>query len=312
LDQPLIERTPATVAVAAVKQLRPKQWAKNVFLVPALVFSGRFLEPSALLEMGVAIGAFSLLASSGYVFNDWLDREADRKHPKKRFRPIASGALPEPLAFALLACCLAAGVALSLWLSPWFLLIALVYLFTTLSYSVYFKHRVILDVLFLSSGFVWRVMAGAVAIQVPSSPWLFLCTVFLALFFGFNKRRAELLHVGAHTGTRRNLAEYSPQMLEQFQAIVTSATIITYLLYTVMGPTSWMTLTIPLVLYGIFRYIYLIDRHGEGGAPDETLLRDPPMLVTGVLYAAVTMAVVLGHAFGVLPEILAAAPAPNP
>lgn len=302
--EPLVQRTPASLALAAVKQLRPKQWFKNVFLFPALIFSGRFLEPDPILAACVGFAAFSLLSSSGYILNDYLDREADRKHPKKRFRPIASGALPVPAAWALMAACLIGGIALSLYLSPSFLLIAGVYLATTLSYSFYFKHVVLLDVLFLSSGFVWRTIAGAVAIDVHVSPWLFLCTVFVALFFGFNKRRAELLHVGAHTGTRRNLAEYSPQMLEQFQAIVTSATIITYLLYTVMGPTGWMTLTIPMVLYGMFRYIYLIDRKGEGGAPDETLLRDRPMLLTGVLYLATAIGVLLGHANGWLPVLL--------
>jgi 4-hydroxybenzoate polyprenyltransferase len=305
LDEPLIQRTPATIAVAALKQLRPKQWFKNVFLLPALLFSGHFLDLDRVAAFVIGFAAFSSFASAGYVLNDWLDREADRKHPKKRFRPIASGALPEAAAWVLMVACLGAGVALSLSLSPQFLFVATVYLVTTLSYSLYFKHKVILDVLFLSSGFLWRVVAGAVAIDVPTSDWLFLCTVFVALFFGFNKRRAELLHVGAHTGTRRNLAEYSPQMLEQIQAIVTSGTIMTYLLYTVTGaPTKWMTLTVPLVLYGIFRYIYLIDRHGEGGAPDETLLRDRPMLVTGLLYVAVVALVLMGKHFDVLPTLL--------
>jgi 4-hydroxybenzoate polyprenyltransferase len=304
VEQPLIHRTPATVLVAAVKQLRPKQWAKNVFVFPALVFSTEFLRLEPVTRALTAFAAFSALASAGYVLNDWLDREADRKHPKKRFRPIASGALPEPAAIGLFVATFLAGVGLAWSLSPAFLFIAAVYFVTTLSYSFYFKHKVILDVLFLSSGFVWRVVGGAVAIDVHISPWLFLCTVFMALFFGFNKRRAELLQIGAHSGTRRNLAEYSPQMLEQFQAIVTSATIITYLLYTVMGPTPWMTLTIPMVLYWIFRYIYLVDRHGEGGAPDETVLRDPPMLATSALYAVVAVAVLLGSHFDALPDIL--------
>jgi 4-hydroxybenzoate polyprenyltransferase len=298
LAEPLVERTPLSVGMAAIKQLRPKQWAKNVFLFPAVIFSGHFLEPEPVLAAVTGFAAFSLLASTGYILNDYLDREADQKHPKKRFRPIASGALPIPAAWLLFALALSGGIALSLSLSPAFLFIGLVYLTTTLAYSFYFKHRVLLDVLFLASGFVWRTLAGAIAIQVEVSEWLFLCTAFVALFFGFNKRRAELLHVGAHTGTRRNLAEYSPQMLEQFQSIVTSGTIITYMLYTVMGPTGWMTLTIPMVLYGIFRYIYLIDRHGEGGAPDETLLRDRPMLFTGFLYLATTVFVLLADRGG--------------
>lgn len=304
MAEPLVERSPTSMAVAAVKQLRPKQWFKNIFLFPALIFSGRFLELEPVTLALAGFAAFSMLASTGYILNDYLDREADKKHPKKRFRPIASGALPLPAAWLLFAVTLATGTALALWISPAFLFIGAVYLTTTLSYSFYFKHRVILDVLFLGSGFVWRTIAGAIAIRVEVSPWLFLCTAFVALFFGFNKRRAELLHVGAHTGTRRNLAEYSPQMLEQFQAIVTSGTIITYMLYTVMGPTGWMTLTIPMVLYGIFRYIYLIDRHGEGGAPDETLLRDRPMLMTGVLYLGTAVFVLLADRGGWLPELL--------
>lgn len=304
MAEPLVERTPTTVVRAAIKQLRPKQWAKNVFLFPALIFSGRFLEPDPVLATLTGFAAFSMLASTGYILNDYLDREADRKHPKKRFRPIASGALPIPAAWALFAFTLGSGIALSLSLSPAFLFVGLVYLTTTLSYSFYFKHKVILDVLFLASGFVWRTIAGALAVRVEVSPWLFLCTAFVALFFGFNKRRAELLQVGAHTGTRRNLAEYSPQMLEQFQAIVTSGTIITYMLYTVLGPTGWMTLTIPMVLYGIFRYIYLIDRHGEGGAPDETLLNDRPMLLTGLLYLVTALGVLIAEGQGWLPELL--------
>jgi 4-hydroxybenzoate polyprenyltransferase len=292
------------MAIAAVKQLRPKQWLKNVFLFPALMFSGGMFEVGPVLAACIGFGVFCLLSSSGYILNDYLDREADAKHPKKRLRPIASGALPVPAAFALMAACLFGGVALSTLLPPPFLMIALVYLGTTLSYSFWFKHLVLLDVLFLSSGFVWRTLAGALAIDVHVSPWLIVCTIFLALFFGFNKRRAELLQVGAHSGTRRNLAEYSPDMLEQYQAIVTSATIMSYCLYTVLGPTGWMTTTIPMVLYGIFRYIYLIDRHGEGGAPDETLLQDRPLLMTGVLYLATSLAVLVGDRFGLLPVIL--------
>lgn len=303
--EPLVKRTPASVARAAFKQLRPKQWLKNVFLFPALLFSGKFLELDPVIAASLGFAVFCLFSSTGYILNDYLDREADAKHPKKKLRPIASGALPIPVAFGLMGLCFFGGIGIGLaTLPPGFVFIALIYLATTLSYSFWFKHMVLLDVLFLSSGFVWRTIAGAVAIAVHVSPWLFLCTTFLALFFGFNKRRAELLQVGAHSGTRRNLAEYSPDMLEQFQAIVTSATIMTYVLYTVMGPTGWMTLTIPMVLYGIFRYIYLIDRHGEGGAPDETLLRDRPMLLTGVLYLAVTLGVLVGHQFDVMPVLL--------
>ncbi|MEO0603841.1 MAG: decaprenyl-phosphate phosphoribosyltransferase [Myxococcota bacterium] len=288
---------------AAIRQLRPKQWAKNVFLFPALIFSGEFTNPE---KVGYAVAgfvAFSLLASAGYIFNDYVDREADRNHPKKKHRPIASGALPLWAAWLLLALCLVGGGALAWWVSPGFLVVAVVYLTTTLSYSFYFKHIVILDVLFLSSGFLWRVIAGAKAVDVEVSSWLFLCTVFVALFFGFNKRRGELVKMGGDAGTRKNLAEYTPAMLEQYQAIVTSSLVITYILYAVRGPTRWMVLTIPFVLYGVFRYIYLIERHGEGGAPDETLFEDRPILLTGLGYAATVVFVLVGTEAGWLPAL---------
>ncbi|MFT4624144.1 MAG: 4-hydroxybenzoate polyprenyltransferase [Myxococcota bacterium] len=301
----VVTRTPASVALAAVKQLRPKQWTKNAFLFAALIFSAEFLDPVSVMRACIGFAAFCLLSSTGYVLNDFLDREADRKHPKKRFRPIASGALPIPMAWVLMLVIAVGGSALAINLSWQFLAIAYLYLFTTLSYSFYFKHRVILDVMVLSSGFVWRAIAGAIAIGVAVSPWLFLCTAFLALFLGFNKRRAELLHVGANTGTRRNLQDYSPKMLEQFQSIVTGSTVLCYALYTVNNNhTTWMVLTIPWVLYGVFRYIYLVDRHGEGGAPDETLLRDRPMLITGLGYVLTAMAVLVASQSGWMPDLI--------
>ncbi len=300
----LVKPTPSSVAVAAVKQLRPKQWAKNVFLFAAIVFSRRFLDPVAVVQVLVGFASFSLLSSSGYVLNDFLDREADRRHPTKRFRPIASGALPVPAAVVLMVGALLGGLGAAWWLGAPFFAVAVVYLLTTQSYSFYFKHKVVLDVMFLASGFVWRAIAGALAIGVTVSPWLFLCTAFVALFLGFNKRRAELLALGGDGATREILRKYNPQMLEQFQAMVSGATVLCYALYTVHGPTPWMTVTIPFVLYGIFRYIYLVEKEGEGGAPDETLLRDWPILVNGLLYVVVAAAVLLLHDAGWLPRLV--------
>jgi 4-hydroxybenzoate polyprenyltransferase len=303
-------RTVMSVAIAAFAQLRPKQWSKNViFLSPALVFSGEFLVMDSVVKVLIGIAAFSMLASSGYIFNDLLDREADRKHPKKRFRPIASGALPVQIALIEMAVVLAAGCALSWSLGPWFLAVGLIYLVNTLSYSFYFKHLVILDVMFLALGFVWRVIAGALAIQVQVSAWLFLCTAFVALFLGFNKRRAELQKLGDKAGTRKNLSEYSDALLHDLQSVVTSSTIVSYMMYAVMGPTPWMSLTIPFVLYGIFRYIYLVDAKGEGDAPDETVLKDVPIMVTCILYAGIAMGVLYGEHMGWLPDVLMVTPA---
>ena len=295
------------IALAAIKQLRPKQWIKNIFVFAALIFSGHFMEPSYIARSLLAFAVFSLLASSGYILNDYLDREADRKHPKKRFRPIASGALPVPAAWALMALCLIGGIGLGYALSLPFLLIAMTYLATTLSYSFYFKHRVILDVMFLAAGFVWRVIAGAVAIQVQVSPWLFLCAAFLALFLGFNKRRGELLKMGAESGTRRNLQHYSREMLVELQAIVTASVVICYALYTVQGGNDWMVLTIPFVLYGVFRYIYLVDK-GAGDAPDETVVSDWPFIVNGLFYLVVAAAVIVLEAKGMLPTMFPSTP----
>lgn len=298
------ERTAGSIVVAAIKQLRPKQWAKNVFLLAALVFSGEFMNPESLVKAALGIAAFSLLASAGYIFNDYLDREADRRHPKKKFRPIASGALPEGLALVEMIIILGAGVAIAWSLGSWFLFVGLAYLTTTLSYSFYFKHKVILDVMFLALGFVWRVIAGALAISVQISAWLFLCTAFMALFFGFHKRRAELRKLGGAAGTRKNLIEYNNQILEDYNGIVTGGLVITYMQYAVMGPTPWMSLTIPFVLYAIFRYIYLVEQKGEGGAPDETLLQDAPILVSCLLYGLTAMAVILADNQGWLPDVL--------
>ena len=291
-------RSPGSLAIAAFQGLRPKQWTKNGLLFAALIFSGHFLTLDDVLKTVLGAAAFSMLSSSGYLLNDWLDREADRKHPKKRKRPIASGALPENLALVEMVVIAILGASAAWWLSPAFFAVAMAYVATTLSYSLYFKHLVILDVMFLGACYVWRAVAGAVAIGVGVSPWLFLCTAFFALFLGFAKRRAELVQLGENRGTRKNLAEYSPQMLEQFQAIVTGGTVLSYALYCVLWQGPWMTLTMPYVLYGIFRYIYLVEQKGEGGAPDETFLKDRPILLTVGLYVLTAAGVLYAEQMG--------------
>ena len=278
---------------ALLRAMRPKQWAKNVFLFAAIVFSLQFDNIEAWIQTGLAFAAFCCISSSGYIFNDALDKEADAKHPKKKFRPIASGALPLSIAYVEMAVLFATGSALAYIASPWVLLVAWLYFANTMSYTFYFKHLVILDIMFIASGFLWRVVAGAVAIDVPTSPWLLTCTAFLALFLGFNKRRGELMVVKG-SETRKNLKDYTPELVAEFQAITTSGTIISYALYTVLGPhdNPWLLITLPYVLYGIFRYIYLVTAKNEGGAPDETLLKDKPILINGFLYV-VTLITVL-------------------
>ena len=287
---------PLQLAVAAVEALRPRQWAKNVFLFAAIVFSQRFNEAELWIQTFAGLAAFCLVSSAGYILNDARDVEADRRHPKKQRRPIAAGRLPLQLAWVEMVVVLLTGCAIAWAVRPTFLLVVLLYLATTVSYSLYFKHLVILDVMFLASGFLWRAAAGAVAINVSISPWLLTCTAFLALFFGFNKRRGELAVVeeGSAGETRKTLRQYSPALVIEFQAITTSGTIISYAIYTAQfSPTPWLLLTLPHVLYGIFRYIYLVTSEGEGGAPDETLLKDRPLLLTGILYALTVVAILV-------------------
>ena len=302
LSEPDVKHTPISVFKAMIRQLRPKQWTKNVLLFVAVVFSGRFTDPEYIVLAIMGFVAFCMVSSSGYIFNDYLDREADRRHPKKRFRPIASGALPVPMALLLMLVALTVGLGIGWSLGPLFLLVTLAYLATTLSYSFYFKHIVILDVMFIALGFVWRAIAGALAIRVQVSVWLFLITAFLALFIGFNKRRAELEQLGASGGTRKNLAEYSPRIIDQFQGILTANVILGYALYCALGPTPWMLVTIPHALYGVFRYIYLVEMCGEGAAPDETLLKDRPMQFAVLFYVVTVMAVLLMADANLLPE----------
>ena len=277
---------PSSVFRAAISALRMKQWTKNALVLAAIIFSGHFTNPEDWVNVGIAFASFCCVSSAGYIINDIRDREADAKHPRKSKRPIASGRLSVGTArIEAVALCLIGGAAAFL-VSPPFVAIVVAYFATTMSYSLYFKDLVILDVMLIATGFIWRAVAGAVAIDVAISPWLLICTAFLALFLGFNKRRAELNLLQGDAGAhRKNLTQYSPAMLDQFQGITTSGAIISYALYTVNGPTPWLMLTMPYVLFGIFRYIYLVDQQGAGGAPDETLLRDRPILATCALYA---------------------------
>jgi 4-hydroxybenzoate polyprenyltransferase len=286
---------PVDLILGMIQGLRPKQWAKNVFVLAAIFFSLNFRNVDMWLSTIAAFASFSMLASAGYLFNDAHDVEADRRHPTKRKRAIASGRLPLPVAYVEMAVLLLGGSALAYSVSPWLLAIAWLYLSTTLSYSFYFKHIVILDVMFLSAGFLWRAAAGAVAINVDASPWLLTCTAFVSLFFGFNKRRGELVMMAERAETTRKiLAEYSHDLVVEFQAITTSGTILSYALYCVLGsPTPWLLLTLPHVMYMVFRYMYLVSAKNEGGAPDETLFKDLPILVAGVFYGLTVVGVLM-------------------
>ena len=295
---------------ALLAAMRPKQWTKNLLVFAGLLFTlDQRHTAHDFRRAALGFALFSLLSSVVYLVNDVADRQADRSHPQKCRRPVASGELSVGLALAAAALLGLAGLALSFALRPAFGAVALLYLALTLAYSLHFKHVVLLDVLLLAAGFVLRAVAGAVVIPVSISPWLILCTLMLALFLGLSKRRAEILAVqeSGRAGTRRTLDEYSAAMLDQMIVIVTSACLMSYALYTVESPAAarhhYLMLTIPFVLYGIFRYLYLMHRHSLGEAPDAVLLEDRPMLVNLLLFGLAT-ALIVTHAPDALLHLL--------
>ncbi len=289
----------ATTARALVEALRPKQWLKNVILFAALIFSRHTFDPPYVAKAVLATALFCILASSGYLFNDLFDARADREHPEKRKRPIASGRLPTPVAVAAMIIGGAGSLAAAFVLSTGFGLTCLAYLALTITYTLYFKHLVILDVMGIAALFILRAVAGATAIDVAISPWFLICVAFLSLFLAMNKRLSELLLLErTATQHRKNLGEYTPQLLERMINIVTAGAIMSYALYTFdvgahPDKPRRLMLTIPFVLYGIFRYQYLVSRFGEGGAPEQTLISDRPMVVNALLYG--TTVIILLH-----------------
>lgn len=277
---------------------RPRQWSKNLLLFAAVLFSGRFQEAAALGLALLAFAAFTLLSASVYAFNDLRDADEDRRHPLKRARPVAAGRVGRHEALALAGVWAGLGLALAVMLGKGFLAMALAYLALSTLYSHWTKHQVILDVLSLAAGFVLRASAGAVAVSVKISDWLLVCTTLLALFIGLVKRRAELDQAGAKGAKqRRSLEHYSLPLLDQMIAVVAGATVVAYTLYTVSaqpaGRSSWMMLTVPFVLYGIFRYLYLAHQKGQGAAPEQVLLGDRALQVNLLLYVLASAGILL-------------------
>ena len=275
---------------ALLKTMRPKQWAKNGILFAALIFDQQLLHPQAFLRTLAGFALFCLFSSTVYIINDLADVEADRLHPKKRFRPIAAGTLSVRAATIAILVFLIITFPLGYLLSPWFALTGFIYLIVNVAYSTRLKHIPILDVLILASLYVIRVEAGVELIKVARfSPWLYVFTTFLALFLGVGKRRAEmnLLEDGSNAH-RPALQGYTLQLLDQMITIVSCLTIVTYSLYTFsaenLPQNHSMMLTIPFVIYGIFRYLYLLEVEHCGGEPEELLLTDRPLQVTIALF----------------------------
>jgi 4-hydroxybenzoate polyprenyltransferase len=279
------------IALALLKTMRPKQWAKNAFLFVAIIFDRQLNNFPALARTLAGFALFCLISSVVYIVNDLVDIEADRQHPKKRNRPLPAGKLPIPVAITAAVVFLLVALPAAFLLSRNFGWLALGYLLLNLIYSKWLKHIVILDVLVLASFYVLRVGAGVELIQVARfSPWLYIFTIFLSLFLGVGKRRAELnLLADAANSHRPVLGGYTLPLLDQLMTIVSSMTIITYSLYTFSAENlpgnHVMMLTIPFVIYGIFRYLYLVQVEHSGGAPEEVLFSDRPMQITLFLCA---------------------------
>ena len=294
-----------STAANLIVSVRPGEWTKNLFVFAGLLFGQRLTDPVAVKRAGLAFLIFCTLAGVVYLVNDVADRDRDRQHPRKRNRPIASGALSVPTALGAAALLTACGLGAAWWLGRDFFAVAAGYLLLLVLYSGPLKHIVIIDVLTIAIGFVLRVAAGAVAIGVPISQWLLICTILLALFLGLSKRRHEivLLADGA-IGHRRILEEYSPYLLDQMIGVVTASTLMAYILYATSHETaekfgtSLLGLTIPFPLYGIFRYLYLVHRKEGGGSPAELLLNDRPLLACVALWA-VGVAVIIYRPFGI-------------
>lgn len=269
--------------LALLKTMRPRQWPKNAAVMVPIVFDRQLTSLPALSRTLGALVLFCLLSSIVYIINDLLDLEADRKHPQKRFRPIASGELPIPVAIGVATGLLMVVLLLSYFLSPSFAIVGAVYFLINLAYSIWLKHIPLVDVLTIAAGFVLRVAGGVVIIQVRQfSPWLYVITTLLALYIGFGKRRAEMALLMDNANVHRPVLQgYTIPLLDQFLLIVSGSTLVSYCLYTFLAPVQTnnhtMMLTIPFVMYGIFRYLYLVEVEHAGGAPEELLLSDRPL-----------------------------------
>jgi 4-hydroxybenzoate polyprenyltransferase len=283
---------------ALLVSLRPHQWTKNLVVLAALAFSKHLFDADAVARAAAAFVVFCALSGAAYLANDLGDAERDRAHPAKRTRPIASGALALPVARAAAVSLFALGLLASWALGPGFFLCAVAYLALNLAYTFGLKNLVILDVLAIAVGFVLRAVAGAVVIQVVFSEWLIVCTLLLALFLALAKRRHELVTLEDAAGHRSILAEYSPYLLDQMTAVVTASCLTAYAFYTLAPETvekyrtDRLALTIPFVIYGIFRYLYLVHRKEQGGSPSDVLLTDWPLLAATVLWGLVVVLIV--------------------
>ena len=271
--------------------MRPEQWIKNFFVFTALLFSKNLLNPSKDIEAIIGFIIFCMITGCAYMINDLVDLEKDKLHPVKSRRPLASGKLKKDTAVKIIVLICLASLFFAFYMNILFGIIVLAYFLLNIGYSIYLKNIVIIDVVSIAAGFVFRVLGGAVIISVVASQWLILCTILLSLFLGFSKRRHELILLEDNaTSHRKVLEHYSPYFLDQMIAVVTASTLICYALYTMSRDTveklgtSKLIYTIPFVLYGIFRYLYLVHQKEEGGSPTEIMFTDKPMIINICLW----------------------------
>ncbi len=291
------------VILALLRSMRPPQWAKNLFVLAPLVFARLLGDQRAIVRVLLAFAAFCLVSSAVYLVNDIRDREEDRRHPLKRLRPLAAGTLSVPAALAAVVVLFAGAAVLAVPLGLPTAGILVAYALLNFLYTAWLKHVVILDVMSISFGFVLRVLGGAVAAGVAVSSWLLLCTIFLSLFLAFSKRRHELMLLAdAASEQRRVLSHYSPAFLDQMINVVTASSVVAYALYAVAPETvekyhtQHLVWTIPMVLFGIFRYLYLIYQRPGARNPTEAILRDPPFLINMLLWGLAVVWIVYGTA----------------
>ncbi len=284
-----------------IASMRPQQWIKNLFLFAALIFSENLFNSYDIFLTVVGFFVFSFTASGIYLFNDITDLEKDKLHPTKSQRPLPSGKLSTSTASLVSMFLMAFGIVAAFFLTIGFGIVLLLYSVINVLYSLKLKDIVILDVMTISAGFVLRVIGGAILINVPTSEWLIICTILLSLFLGFSKRRHEIMILENDANSHRSVLEhYSPYFLDQMIGIVTASTVMSYALYTISEETvkkfgtSHLIYTVPFVLYGIFRYLYLVHKKEEGGNPTKLAVTDRPLMVNVILWILVTSYIIYG------------------
>jgi len=281
---------------ALIRLLRPRQWVKNLFCFAGVIFGAKARNPASLLHAVEVFCAFSAAASAVYIFNDWIDREADARHQQKRHRPLASGMIhPREAGELILLCAGVAGVcALPAGMPVFGIIVA--YVLLNIAYTLRLKHHPLIDVMIISAGFILRIFAGTEAVAVPASAWILICTFFLSLFLGFAKRRAEMSTTHGLSGKSRDvLMEYSLPLLDRFCYVFATLSIAAYAIFTTsVAQQRTLILTCPPVVYGILRYLWLVDRHEGHEQIEIVLFRDRPIQVTILLWIALHIAVIYG------------------